>query len=77
MHASQMHEYHTYKWFAQPHEALAMCNISLHSNRSTSIYNTFIVKESLTFHYKRYHLSRIIGEHYIWRFAQKILLAGF
>ena len=24
-----------------------------------------------------YHISRIIGEHYIWRFAQKTLLAGF
>ena len=24
-----------------------------------------------------YRINRIIGEHYIWRFAQKMLLAGF
>ena len=24
-----------------------------------------------------YHISRNIGEHYIWWFAQKMLLAGF
>ena len=24
-----------------------------------------------------YHISSNIGEHYIWRFAQKMLLAGF
>ena len=26
---------------------------------------------------QHYRISRNIGEHYIWRFAQKVLLAGF
>ena len=35
---------------------------------------TSLIKEVTSI---KYHISRNIGEHYIWRFAQKTLLAGF